>query len=191
MPLVAEDGSGLANANSFCGVGVADAFWADRDPTALWGSSVDADKTAALIRASDYLRNQSRYRWTGTKKTSTQRMPWPRVGAVERDGLAVAENSVPWQVTEAASFLANLALSADLQPTLEHGGQVKSEALTGVVSITYEDKARRDAAYQFVDGLLAPLLRIQGLENLTPYQAVPTDPTGFTDGEFSPGSELE
>lgn len=190
MVLVAEDGSGLPNANSFCEVTVADTFWADRDPTALWATgATDTEKAAALIRASDYIRNQERYRWSGARKSYTQRMPWPRTGASERDGLAVPENLVPWQVIEAACFLANTALTSDLQPALQHGGEILSETLSGVVSTTYAPKARPDAAYQFVDGVLAPLLRRPISDPLLPYQALPTDPSGFGDAEFSPGSD--
>lgn len=187
MAFTVEDGTGKNNANSLCDVATADAFWTDRGNTDWSGQQ--SDKEAALVRASDYVRNQSRYLWVGTKKTYAQVMPWPRTGATEYSGQAIPDNVVPWQVQQAVAYLALAALTTpELQPTLEHGGKVRSESVAGVVSTTYADDAPVSDVIQFVDGLLQPLLR-SALRLATPHLALPTVKDGFQDGQFvNPGT---
>jgi hypothetical protein len=54
MALVVEDGTGLANANSYISVAYADAYFTDR-ANAAWGTATQQAKEAALINASSYL----------------------------------------------------------------------------------------------------------------------------------------
>ncbi len=183
MTFVVEDGTGLATATSLCSVSDATAYWTDRGDKVDWLSQVVADQQAALIRASDYVRNQRRYRWFGTKKSYVQRMPWPRVGGQETDGLAVPESTVPWQVAEAVAYLAGKGLSGELQSDLARGGQITSERLD-VISVTYADSAPPGTAYQFVDGILAPLLRSLTLPLAIPTYVEPDIADGFTDNQF-------
>lgn len=181
MAFVVEDGTGLATATSLLAVADADTYWADR-ANATWAAATTAAKQAALITASDYLRNQRRYRWLGVRKSYTQTMPWPRTGVVERDGLAVAATLVPWQVQQAVAALAVRALSEDLQADLVRGGHVTSESV-GPLSVTYGEGAPLGVVIQTVDGLLAPLLRLP-LAEATPYLKQPTIPVGYVEKEF-------
>lgn len=196
MAFVVEDGTGKPNATSFVTVAAADAYWADRAGSAWAGYSTPA-KEAALIAASDYLRNEQRYRWVGTKKTATQSMPWPRVDAVERNGPAIPDTVVPWQVQEAAAILGDrTATGEDLQPDL--AAQAVTSETVGPISVTYATPqgvggvGAQDPTISAVDGLLAPLLRDWGVSGglvpiegayATTWTSVPVPP-GYRDREF-------
>ena len=49
MAIIVEDGTGLANANSFISVAGADAYWAEVTTPALWNAANTAAKEAALV----------------------------------------------------------------------------------------------------------------------------------------------
>lgn len=188
MTFIVEDGTGRADATSLCAVETADAFWADRGDEVWTEAVANADKEAALVAASDYLRNQSRYRWSGTKLTYAQTMPWPRTGAWERDGNEVPDDVVPWQVEQACCYLAREVLNGvALQPALDRGGDIQSESV-GPISTTYRAGARPDTLYQAVDGLLASLLRLPGVLNpAAPHVSEVTYPQGFYPKQFDYG----
>lgn len=184
-----EDGTGKATATSLCSVAMADTFWADHGALAAWTAATTSDKEAALNWASDYIRNQVRYRWSGTKKTYAQTMPWPRTGAAELDGQSVPDNVVPWAVTAAAAYLAGSALAdgAALQPALPNGGRVVTQESVDVLSVSYDTAkpgSRADTVIQYVDGLLASLLRTPLLSSEPAYYE-PTTPDAFTDDRFT------
>lgn len=158
MAFDVEDGTGKSSATSLVSVATADTYWTDRGGDAGWTAAGTSTKQAALVRASDYLRNQKRYRWVGTKKSYAQSMPWPRTDAIEWDGLDIPSNVVPWPVVEACCWLAARALTTDLQPALERGGKVASESV-GPISTSYQPDAPYETLLMAVDGLLATLLR--------------------------------
>jgi hypothetical protein len=54
MAIIVHDGTATADYNSYASVAAADAFHVDR-ATSEWASADSAAKTAALIRATDYL----------------------------------------------------------------------------------------------------------------------------------------
>jgi hypothetical protein len=135
MGFVVEDGTGRADATSLVSLEKANTYWTDRPLTTggvAWNAISTAERQERLIVASDYIRNQKRYRWRGTKKTYAQRMPFPRTGLMERDGQEVPDNVVPHQVEEAVMFLAARAVAEDLQPDLERGGRVASVGVAGI-----------------------------------------------------------
>ena len=83
MPLIVEDGTMPAGANSFASLADADAYHAAR-LTEAWADSLAGDKKeAALIRATDWLNRK--VRWEGCKTTRKQRIAWPRTGVATQD----------------------------------------------------------------------------------------------------------
>lgn len=159
MTLIVETGAGLSTANTLVSLTNADRYHADR-LNAVWEDADIDVKEAALVKASAYLCDESRFPWAGTKAGGyNQRMPWPRTGAVETDGTVVPDNVVPWRVMDAVCALAGLsAAGTDLQPALERGGQIVSETV-GAMSVTYAAGAPAGTVYSVADGLIAPLLR--------------------------------
>lgn len=91
VAIVVEDGTGLANSNSYAAVGDADTYFTNvgnaswfTDPS---GNPVTSDaKASALIRATKWLDGRYRGRYPGYRTIGrAQALEWPRVGAYTYD----------------------------------------------------------------------------------------------------------
>ena len=108
MAFVAEDGTGLEDANSLCDVAFADAYFADRVVTAWTGA--DAVKQGALIRATDYVEG----RWALKFKGSEQ---FPEVQGLSFPRLEIGwDDAVPVGIKRAVAEYALRALANPLAP---------------------------------------------------------------------------
>lgn len=183
MTLVVEDGTGLANANSYVSVTEADAYWAGMgaDGTS-WQALTTAQKEAALILATRYINNAGIFRYRGTRKSYEQRMEWPRTGAAERNGPAIPDTVVPWRVKDAVLAASLEATKGALEPRLKRGGKVVSSRVDAI-SVTYATDAPATDTLVAVDGLLGPLLRTGRDHDTAPFFSEPTTPlvTGIGD----------
>lgn len=157
MTLTVETGEGLANADSFASVEAADAYWATR-VSAAWAAATTSDKERALVLATDYLNDMTRFPYRGQKASYAQALQWPRTGATEFGGQAIPDSVVPHALVRAACYLAPKALSADLWPVLARGGLVASRSV-GPISISYRDDAPPHDVYLGVEAILGTLLR--------------------------------
>lgn len=157
MSIVVEDGTGLANAESYASVATADAYWAARSNPAAWSSLDVVGKETNLRTATEYLVRYSG-RWRGSRVSATQALDWPRA-CVTVDRVTLPNNAIPVQLQRAVCELALKAASGPL--TVDEGAQVKAEAI-GPLSTTYADGARQQTRYAAVEAMLAPLLRNSG-----------------------------
>lgn len=115
MAFVAEDGTGLANANSLCDLAFADAYFTDRAIVAWTASTVtDEAKQSALIRATDYVEGRWANRFIGEAQFDAQALSFPRTGILI--GNVSADGTVPDGIKKAVSEYAVRALSASLAP---------------------------------------------------------------------------
>lgn len=153
MPLIVEDGTMPAGANSFASLADADAYHAAR-LTEAWADSLAGDKKeAALIRATDWLNRK--VRWEGCKTTRKQRMAWPRTGVATRGG-PVPSDEVPAEVVEACCELAGFFVEQDYLAPLDRGGDIASLSVD-VISITYNGTAPAETVFPSLSGPLAGL----------------------------------
>ena len=132
MSLTIEDGTGLANADSFASVGEAQAF-ADARGLTLPAATEDIEKL--LVKAADFILSlESRFK--GYRTTATQRLSFPRTDVtVYGDGgpglipihggeniryagagYLIASDEIPQMLKEAQIRLAVDANSTDLRP---------------------------------------------------------------------------
>ncbi len=153
MTLIVEDGGGHADANAYVSVAEADEYFALRG-NAAWAAAEAADKEAAIVRATDYL--DAGHAFRGVRASQTQALAWPRLGAEDDAGRAIA--GVPEAVRRACAELALRALAGDLLPDAPRGGGVKSESV-GPLSVTYADGAPAGTVRAAVDRLLRPVVR--------------------------------
>ena len=107
MAFVAEDGTGLANANSYADVAFADAYFTDRGNT-VWEALDEDVKKAKLISATDYIDMVFGRLFKSVPLTETQALAFPRE----------AYDGIPVNVKKAASEYALRAASAPLAPDL-------------------------------------------------------------------------
>jgi hypothetical protein len=83
VAVIVENGSIVANANSYVSVANADAYFSARNNT-TWAAYSTAVKEAALLYACQWL--NSRYEWPGVISDVTQELSWPRDGAEDSEG---------------------------------------------------------------------------------------------------------
>lgn len=148
MALIVEDGTGLANAESYISVAAADAYHASRG-NAVW-EDLDPDvKEQNLRRATDFIDAHYSEDWSGETTTLEQALAWPR-GYVPRPvretypgGSAydpyLSDGAVPPQVAKATAILAlKVATGVILAPSSSPA--VKQETI-GPLTTIYQDGA--------------------------------------------------
>jgi hypothetical protein len=154
MAIIVEDGTGKADAVSYLSVEECDAYHNARGHSA-WAAAESSEKEAALVKATQYLDGHYGRRWRGSPMTSTQALEWPRFGATDRYGRL--RDGVPREITQAVAEAALRALSGDLAPDRERGGQVVRETV-GPISTEYALGAPAGTTYPVIDGLLSGLV---------------------------------
>lgn len=132
MAFTVEDGTGVANANSYVTTAFVDAHHSDRG-RADWAGLNVGEKQRYAILASDYVDLRFGPRFRGYRRGTTQGLEWPRLDAVDDDGhlLQGVPNLLQKAVAEYALIAARqgeLAPNPDLP--------VPNEALEDGVSTT-------------------------------------------------------
>lgn len=149
MSLIVEDGTGKADAESYCSVADADTYHVNMANT-TWTATATATKEAALRKATRYV--DGNYLFSGVKQTGEQALLWPRLGAV-RAGWLVDEGSVPTQVRDACAELAFQSLTNDLAPTGAQGGAVVREKVD-VLEVEYAQGGSGSTVFRAAEQLL-------------------------------------
>lgn len=111
MAFVAEDGTGVASANSLTTVAFADAYFADRAVTA-WAALTEPAKQASLIKATDYIETRWSTKFKGERQFTedpAQALSFPRL-CIGSDG------AVPVGIQKATAEYALRAAAAPLAP---------------------------------------------------------------------------
>ena len=181
MPLIVEDGTGLANADAY--VSANDVLTYATLHGYAFSLSDAAAADAAIRRATQFI-DSYRARFPGYRaKRRLQGLEWPRVGAFTRvpsggrdlpfltlsdrtDSYSeylgvsyIATNEIPVEIVQATCEAAyrELASPGTMAPDLERGGMVKS-LRAGSVEVVYQDDADPNSTTQLIDGLLSGLL---------------------------------
>jgi hypothetical protein len=156
MALVVEDGTGLADANSYISVADADTYHSDRGHTD-WTAAAAEEKEQALILATQYLDGRYRKRWKGYKSTTGQALSWPRLNVRDEDGYSL-DGTIPARLTYATAEAALAQIKGtELSPELERGGQVRRERV-GSLETEYSPGAPARTALTAVSDLLRGLI---------------------------------
>lgn len=156
MALIVEDGTGVANADSYTSVGTARTYALKRGITL---SAVDATLEVYLTKALDYLETLAD-RYKGTKVADTNALQWPRKDVII-DGVNLATNVIPKNLIGAQIMLA-VAVQGGLEllPTVD-GTPFIIEDTTGPLTTKYSEKITVSGVpiVRSADALLLPLLR--------------------------------
>lgn len=172
MAFTVEDGTGVANANSYAAVADADAYFADRG-NAVWSAiSTDAEKEQALVKATDYIETMYARRFVGEMAEIDQALSWPREDAVDRLNREYTATEIPEDLKRAAYEYAVRASQGDLirdavydangfqsLVTKEVVGPIEQEFRVPGMGINRPDKIR---SYPSADKLVTVLLRYGG-----------------------------
>lgn len=151
MALVVEDGTGRADAESYCSVAAATAYHAARG-NAAWAALADDTVREQLLRkATGFMAS---YGWKGTRVAGAQALDWPRIG-VAANGFLVPSDVVPLAVQQACAELALRAASADLAPDL---GPLATRVKVGPIEEEYAEGGRQSTVYVAVSIMLGAYL---------------------------------
>ncbi|RZL39231.1 MAG: hypothetical protein EOP35_04130 [Rubrivivax sp.] len=157
MAITTEDGTGLANAETYASVATADTYHAARNGTS-WAALSTAAKEAALRLATEWLGQRYLGRWQGVRVKTTQALEWPR-SDVCVDGIGLVYSTLPVQLVRATCELALKSLTTTL--TADETAQVTSEQV-GPIAVTYAAGARQQTRFAAVEALIRPLLKAGG-----------------------------
>lgn len=145
MPLTVEDGTGLAAADAFVSLADADAYHTARGNSTWTGD--DADKEAAIRRASFFLSNS--FRWKGYRLNGrTQALAWPRHDVVDGESWSVSADAVPQEIRDATAEIAvrELVSPGSMTPDVTMADKVKRERV-GPIEVEYANaSAAADAS---------------------------------------------
>lgn len=156
ITIIIEDGTQVANANSFVSVANARIYAVNRG-VALPSSNDDLG--IMLIKATDYLQAQAN-RFKGERVSADQALEWPRKCVYLYDAL-VPSNVIPKSLISAQIELA-MVINAGLtlQPNFVPGDYVVKEKV-GPIETQYSDPLRVGIESKFtaVDALLSLLFK--------------------------------
>lgn len=118
LVLVKEDGTGLANANSYASAADGDAYHDGHLYATSWTSATTANKEKALVFASRVI--DAQYRFNGVRATTTQALQWPRSDCPDPDaapdatGVGLfASDKLPTALVNATCEMARALLATD------------------------------------------------------------------------------
>jgi hypothetical protein len=134
VALIVEDGSVVSGADSYVSIADCTTYHAAQGNPA-WAAAAEADQETALRRATKWLDNYYRGRWTGVKSDEDQALAWPRSQAVDEDGCSIDDDEIPQVVKDAACEAALRALSATLDPDIS---RIKSRVKVGPIEVDYD-----------------------------------------------------
>lgn len=162
--VIVETGSIVAGADSYISVVDATAYLISRGLGDVW--DVVDDKDAALRKATDYMIQAYRSRWSGNRVSPNQKLDWPRAWVPVEDVSSdyggyyyVAANVVPDEVKFACAELALQSNSATLNPNLE---RAQSSVKMGEIAITYDPLSSETPRYRAIDQMLGAYLCASG-----------------------------
>ena len=108
MALVIEDGTIVANADSFITEVEADAILAKYGKDAVWDTKTSSEKETLLIQAGSWINTKPR--WCGCIVELAQTMIWPRT-SMYKCGFLVDSDAIPEEVKRAQAFMAEKAIA--------------------------------------------------------------------------------
>lgn len=157
MALIIEDGTIVANANSYVTLAEARAYALARGVTL---SATDSVVEILAIKSMDYLESFDN-QFKGIRKTETQELSWPR-DYVYRNDTGYEYPAIPKELKNAQCQLMIDANSFDIEPNrlLTDKGQRIKEKIEGAIEVEYtqQDQLTRPILRKF-NSLIAPLLK--------------------------------
>jgi len=165
MTIIVEDGTGLANAESYVSVVDANTYHSNYGND-TWTDLDTAVKEQLLRKATDYMVAQYRLQYAGYRRYSTQSLDWPRLYVPLIDSLSanvfpqyVDFDIVPVTVKNACAELALKAYTAILMQDLTQG--VIREKVD-VIEVEYDKFSPQQTRYEQIDAMLSVFFKQQG-----------------------------
>lgn len=130
MALIIEDGTVVANAQSYVTLAEANLFFKPYGDASSWNLADNVNKEAALISGAQYMQQKLRLLWKGSRVNAFQSLDWPRRGVDVpdffdpffrqvnvplqfQDTVFIPENVVPEEVKDGQMQIAVLTISTE------------------------------------------------------------------------------
>jgi hypothetical protein len=163
--MIVEDGSIVADANSYITVAFADDYHEKRGNT-TWATMTAGEKEASIIRATDYIEHTYNQRWKGVTKSDTQSLSWPRNYVEYEESkfgypfagfpLYYPNDEIPKELKNALALMAWKAAGGELSEELTQG--IVREKVD-VLEVQYDTSSPQYTRYRAIDQMLNPLLK--------------------------------
>ena len=111
VTVTVEDGSGVANANSYVTIAEVDAWVLTNPHDTTWTALTDAAKNGYAVMAFRVLNEQMN--WDGWQIDADQALDLPRSGMVDKNGNSIDNDEIPTEVKNAQCELARLLVIED------------------------------------------------------------------------------
>ncbi|MCR5699658.1 MAG: hypothetical protein K6G52_08455 [Treponemataceae bacterium] len=135
--MIVENGTGLADANSYVSVEFADDYFSARG-VSEWDDLETEVKEQLLIKATDFVDNI--YEWYGKKEFEQQALRFPRVDICDYEGAKIT--GIPTCLKQAVCDASLISKNGELFETAEQNGDVTSETIT-TLSFQYSKQGSR------------------------------------------------
>jgi hypothetical protein len=162
MPLIIEDGSTPAGANSYASL---DTIFTYADAHGLvFAASPSTLGEQAAVRATSAIDATYRGRFPGYRSSGRlQSLEWPRGQAYDVEGLLIDGTEIPQEIIDATceAAIRELASPGSMMPDLERGGSIQ-RLKAGSVEIDYGANASARTVFTMIDGILSRILGTGG-----------------------------
>jgi len=153
--LVLEDGTVVADSNSYVTVAEADAVLAEDIAigAAPWNLLDEDNKEEFLLIATRFL--EIRFRWYGLPTVAGQSLQWPRTRNFDIKGDVILPGTIPQQLKDAQIELARYFTTEpeDIRQIVDGGGVPKTWVTDGL-SMTFDTDALDQGAEKKGEGIL-------------------------------------
>lgn len=156
MPtLIVEDGSGVANANTYVDVDYCNTYCKDLNYSS-WAETANTAKAEAILRAMNFIESLN---WKGYKAEQDNSLEWPRKEVEDRNGYYIDDDVIPINLKKAVAEAAYKELTpGTLQPDLDGASNIQTMK-AGSLAITYfEGQVGSTQIFEVIQGLLKGLV---------------------------------
>jgi len=160
VTVTVEDGSGVANANSYVTIAEVDAWVLTNPHDTTWTALTDAAKNGYAVMACRVLNEQMN--WDGWQIDADQALDLPRSGMVDKNGNSIDNDEIPTEVKNAQSELARLFAIEDR--TADPGTAGFKEIGVGTIKLVID---KNDRVPTLADAVFN-MLRSFGNKAITP-----------------------
>ena len=138
ITLTKEDGTGLANANSYEDDAGASAYMEQTGHKAVWRAFSASQRNAALIVATQFMDQKYNARWLGILAEATedtQALNWPRDDLFLPSGAVLPSDPIPVEIAQGCAEYALIDAGGGINPDPTYDASGRSVKITEVLVV--------------------------------------------------------
>lgn len=155
MTLIVEDGTVIANAESYISVAEADTYWTNHGDPASWTDATTIQKEVALRYATSWI--DVNYKWRSTLLEEAQVLDWPRGLFVDDDCRTRGGTTIPQELKDAEAEMALFQIDGNLHLSSTNTNLISREIGKSKDVYASGGASNRSVTHPYVSGLLSIL----------------------------------